>query len=167
MPFDNFRVVEDGVLYRSAAPNYSSAIGDQSQNLTEDDVRFLVDRGISNVISANHIELSVAERGRLEGHNINYLWIQTEDFQSPNADQLTDAARSIQEYSEGGGSLVYCGAGYGRTGTVVAAWEILSGRRPRDEVLNDPESTVETEGQREVLAGLEEGAIEARVALNM
>ena len=65
--------MREGTLYRSAAPNYTGR--DDSQNMNEAAINFLVELGVSSVISANEIQLNEAQQSNLRDRGINYLWL--------------------------------------------------------------------------------------------
>jgi len=139
-------------LARSSAPNYNDDIGeDNTQSMDDAAVQFLVARGITNVISMNRVPLSDKEKKRLSDHGISYTHLPVPDFQPPSLSQLLDAQNSYTSHSS---TLVYCGYGHGRTGTVISALQLYRGQ---DRTRGDYKANeVETEDQMKVLDKLRE-----------
>lgn len=103
--------------------------------------------------------LSLTERAPPEivAAGFQHLELPIRDFHPPTPGQL-DAAVSFLEktVNSGGACAVHCGAGLGRTGTVIAAWLVRRGRSAREaiaEVRRRRPGSVETPEQ--------EAAIEA------
>ncbi len=145
--FENWvDVDEDRKIARSSSPNYTGA--DNSQNMDDTAVQYLKDKSIKRVISFNELELSDLEKGRLTNAGIEYYHFGTKDFTAATKEQLTAGAEKIQQ----GNALVYCGAGIGRTGTQITAWEIIYKIKEKDKAIN--ESTAEKPDQKNVLLQL-------------
>jgi len=89
-----------------------------------------------------------------ESHLVT-LHLPIRDFTVPTPDQLTTAVAWIDQQLEAGRpSLVHCGGGRGRTGTILAAWLIAHGQAADDavaEVRRVRPHAVETRGQRRAL----------------
>lgn len=136
-------------LARSSAPNYDKRQGDKSQNVTREVARYLREYQFDTVISLNHIELDNDQKNLLRDNGVAfYHHILVPDFQSPRKDELIRAFELMQNKRW----LVWCGFGAGRTGTMVTAWEILSGRKNKATAIDD--STAETAQQEAVLKSL-------------
>jgi protein-tyrosine phosphatase len=147
--FRNVRLVRQG-LYRSAQPNYR--LRDQVQRFRPAQVETLRAAGITLVVSANREPVEARSLAALGAAGIRVHRVEVADFHAPTVEQLTAAAAAITATLDRGGSvLVYCGAGRGRTGTVVTAWQLLSGHDPAEALAA---TTAETPAQREVLARL-------------
>lgn len=110
----NFQSVLFGKVYRSAAPNYS---GDQIQKLSEAQFNFLDSQGFKQILSVN--EYPMQNWMLLLKRHIKYSWLPVHDFHAMPLARLREAVNLI---NSGGKTLVYCGFGQGRTGTVIAAW---------------------------------------------
>ena len=137
-------------LARSSAPNYDQRQGDKSQNVTQEVARYLRKYHFNTVISLNHIKLDDDQKQLLRVNGVaNYHHILVPDFKSPRKDELIEAYNIMQQ---NGRWLVWCGFGAGRTGTMVTAWEILSGRKNKATAIDD--STAETPEQEAVLKSL-------------
>lgn len=145
--FRRFRWVVPGRLARSSAPNYTD--NDGSQRMSDDAIQYLVDHGITNVISMNGIRLPNDVIEKLRTRGITYLHLPVVDYTAPTIDQLRQAYAS---YRSAQTTLVYCGYGNGRTGTVIAAFKLFE--NPRLRFTHDEYRElfhVETEKQFEVL----------------
>ena len=66
---------------------------------------------------------------------------------SPSKEQLEKGAAAIANSK--GAALVYCGYGQGRTGTQIAAWQILTGKTGKYQAVVG--STIETKEQEDIL----------------
>ena len=84
--------------------------------------------GITGVVSLEgRLRAAIAESG------FAHLVLPVRDFSAPTAAQLETAIRFIDSQTQvGGACAVHCGAGLGRTGTVVAAWLVSRGRTARE-----------------------------------
>lgn len=150
--FYNWVEVEKDYLFRSSAPYYDeTAINpDASQKMTRRAANFLSQQGVTTLISVNHYRLSDAEIQILTNASIYYMHYPVEDFHPPNAGSLRSSVNEI--LASTGATLVYCGYGQGRTGTVITAWEILTGQKDVERAIQD--STAETAGQEAELRKL-------------
>jgi atypical dual specificity phosphatase len=99
--------------------------------------------------------LSLTERvpAGLPAQGLDHLHLPIRDFSPPTQAQLADAVAFMDRVvAAGGGVVVHCGAGLGRTGTVVAAWLVRQGRTS-DEAIREVRSrrpgSVETPEQEE------------------
>ncbi len=155
------KIVRDGIfshwvwidrplgLARSSAPNFDKRHGDVSQNVTQEVVSYLEEYQFNTVISLNRIRLDQDQIQLLHRYGVtSYHHILVHDYQSPRKDQLIEAFDIMQNNRW----LVWCGFGAGRTGTMVTAWEILSGRKKKATAIDD--STAETPEQEAVLKSL-------------
>ncbi|CAG8636898.1 10717_t:CDS:2, partial [Funneliformis caledonium] len=123
--FRRFEWVISNRLARSSTPHYTG--NDGSQNMDDDAIQYLVDHGINNVISLNQFRLTDDVIGRLKERGINYLHLPVADYTAPTIYQLRQAYDSY--FPAQRTTLVYCGYGHGRTGTVIAAFMLLSGNQ--------------------------------------
>ena len=142
--FLNWVWVEPGKLARSSAPNYVSH--DKDQKITDEVVKFLKENLINQVVSLNEFGLTYDEKKALSP--IQYHHIRVEDYKAPSKEDLIYTASVMQNKT----SLVWCGYGQGRTGTMVTAWEILTGRKDKETAIVD--STAEEQMQEDVLKSL-------------
>lgn len=121
--FRNFQWVLPGVLARSAQPNYSGK--DEPHDISFLQADFLKKKGISCVISSNQYELPDHSKTLLVTYGIAYYHFRIEDYHAASPQQLKTAADIIETNRKRGATLVHCGYGKGRTGTIVAAWAML------------------------------------------
>lgn len=144
-------------LFRSSAPNYNEAEGDESQKLTPTAVQFLVEKGITSVVSFNTYPYTVSQIAMLENVGIVYRHLPVKDFTAPTEDQLKDAIEFFRSNPDGS-VLMHCGYGYGRTGTGITAAQLFAtwGDSP-DESEWETVNHVETDEQRTVLRSLRAG----------
>jgi len=145
-PFKRWAWVEPGKLARSGAPNYADE-DDRSQNMSPSAIRVLKAEGITRVVACNGTKLPAEQIEALNREDIQYLWLSTKDFWIPAASKLIESSEFIE--SNPGATLVYCGYGRGRTGMVIAAWEIYAGRKTVNEAIDS--STIEREAQIEAV----------------
>ncbi|MDY6919244.1 MAG: protein tyrosine phosphatase [Pseudomonadota bacterium] len=124
MGFTNFQWVLPGKVARSSQPGYTGHDGVQKISMVQ--VMFLKTKGIRCIISANEYGIDTDSQNNLTKANIAYHHYSVKDMRAPSQFQLQNAADRMQQaISGGGGVLVYCGYGQGRTGTFVTAWAML------------------------------------------
>ncbi|RDA93533.1 hypothetical protein CP533_3978 [Ophiocordyceps camponoti-saundersi (nom. inval.)] len=109
-------------LARSSAPHYNCK--DCDQRLTPASIQFLKENKITHVISLNQEASSHSIRNDLVKNKIAYTALPTVDFQAPTLGDLKKAYDAFKQHRDG--TLVWCGYGHGRTGTMVSALQILS-----------------------------------------
>ncbi|PWW77337.1 hypothetical protein C7212DRAFT_292159 [Tuber magnatum] len=125
--FRRFEWVVPNRLARSSAPYYDGEDSDESINETS--IRFLVKRGIQNIISLNSVEISPRERGRLDAAKISYSHIQTQQCCAPTQGQFDQIWNA---FDKAGVTIAYCGYGDGRTGMAISAIQLFQGRTLSD-----------------------------------
>ena len=88
------------------------------------DIEALVRDGVRAIVSLTRRVPEDLPRDGVES-----LHVPVHDFQPPTQEQLDEAVAFIEAtLTSGGGVVVHCGAGLGRTGTVIAAWLTARGR---------------------------------------
>ncbi|PHH87114.1 hypothetical protein CDD83_9289 [Cordyceps sp. RAO-2017] len=153
--FQRFAWVGAG-LARSSAPHYVCRDGDQL--LTPASLTFLRQQRITHVISLNEQARSPAIAGALRGHGIDYTPLPVRDFGAPTRRDL-EAAYDAFSAHRGGRTLVWCGYGDGRTGTLITALQIfMANEQPKPKRISHRDykkNRVETQGQCRVLDALQ------------
>ncbi len=93
------------------------------------------------VLADHHVTLliNLHERshtdGRLARFGIKQLHLPVKDFTPPTPDQLDVGVHTIVEELGGGGRVaVHCGAGLGRTGTLLACYLVRRGASAEDAI---------------------------------
>ncbi|OAA67654.1 hypothetical protein ISF_03830 [Cordyceps fumosorosea ARSEF 2679] len=149
-------IASGDVLYRSSAPNYRYS-DDATQNVTAETVAFFQQKGITHVISLNHHANDPIITAALKDAGIAYTPLQVADFTAPTIDDFKKGFQSFTQHRRA--TLVWCGFGHGRTGTMVSALQIQA-QAERGEVSamtaqDYDDNNVETPKQREVLNKLQ------------
>lgn len=101
-----------------------------SRNPTHQELRVLASDGFSTIVcllDERHQQLGYS-RGGAEA--MGYVWrsVPVVDHCAPSIDQMLEFVRIVGERSTAGKVLVHCWAGWGRTGTMGAAYLISRGK---------------------------------------
>lgn len=108
----NFRVVDDW-LWRGAAP-------------TREGYRWLASRGVRTVVDLRAEDGLHRDADLLSGLGLRLVAIPIRDGQAPGQAQIGRFLEAVQ--TSAGRVFVHCGAGVGRTGTMVASYLVASGQ---------------------------------------
>lgn len=122
--FRNFQWVLNGVLARSAQPNYTGT--DKEHEISYLQADFLKKKGITCLISSNQYALPKHCKTLLNTHGIAYYHFEIEDYAAATPEQLRRVAEIVEFNSKKGAALIHCGFGEGRTGTMVAGWAMVA-----------------------------------------
>ena len=120
----NYTVVIDGVLAGMERPGTTAPL--------IKDLEFLKERGIGAIVS---LTLDPLEPALIAEFGLRYLHLPVPDFAPPTLDQVrrfSEFQRSAE--ADGIATLVHCGAGHGRTGTMLACALVERGRKGWDAI---------------------------------
>jgi atypical dual specificity phosphatase len=114
---NNFSFVIDGVLAGMERPGTFAKL--------REDLEFLKTKRINAIISLTETPL---EKAFIEEFGFRYLHMPIADFTPPTCEQV-EKFLSFQRRAEGDGlaTVVHCGAGLGRTGTMLACALVARG----------------------------------------
>ena len=113
---NNFRQV-DGHLYRGGAPGTAGYAA-------------LADLGIKTVVDLRAESYVNVDEAYLNRLGLNLVRIPIRDGQTPTDDEVAKFLAATE--SSNGPVFVHCGAGVGRTGTMVAAYLVSEGKSPSE-----------------------------------
>ncbi|MGZ0717751.1 protein-tyrosine phosphatase family protein [Pseudomonas palleroniana] len=155
----DFKLGSTHHLYRSSQPYYENE-EDEEQEFDNDAIKILKTNNIKCIVSMNSKAVRSDSQKKLKKQHIEWVHIPIEDFAAPRCEDFEKGCQVISKAMlEGFNVLVYCGFGVGRTGAMVAAYEILCAltRTPAltqpDNVVSDiiGKSTIERETQKAAL----------------
>ncbi|KAF4582810.1 protein-tyrosine phosphatase [Ophiocordyceps camponoti-floridani] len=106
------------VIARSSAPFYRC--NDADQDIRPQTITFLKRQGIKHVISLNAEAHDAVIQRALRKANIHYTPLPIEDFESPDFTDFNTAFEAFRLHGSAH-TLVWCGFGYGRSGTLAVA----------------------------------------------
>ena len=122
------------------------------------DLQFLADEGVGAVVS---LTLEPLDADAVAATGLRYLHLPVEDFTAPRIAQVDAFVEFIDTMLnvEDRAVAVHCGAGCGRTGTMLACYLVKTGLRADaalDEVRAMRPGSVETPGQEALIFQYEE-----------
>ena len=120
----NYSFIIQGVLAGSGHPCRSGNLREVLAGLAAD--------GIRGVVSLDETGLPKAH---LEEQGLRFLHLPVVDFSIPTLDQARQFIRFVrEERARNSAVLVHCGAGIGRTGTMLACYLVAEGADPEEAI---------------------------------
>ena len=169
-PLPGFKPFDYKIL-RSSSPNYddSKPNPDSTQQFNSYSIKYLQDNHIGHIICLNSDDDSCKEiKEKLDAASpvIQFTRLSVKDYHAPTLEQLKEGYRRYVEVKKT--TLVWCGYGKGRTGTMITAlqWQIekakgttrkISHQQYKDNGVEQKGPNGQTTGQYEVLDDLQAG----------
>ena len=127
------------------------------------DLEFLKEQQIHTIVSLTEMPLQPA---LIEEFDYEYKHIPVADFQAPDVEQITEFVTTVRRsIRKRRAVVVHCGAGRGRTGTMIACYLVSRGRtagEALDEVRKLRPGSVETSAQEKAVAAYARRCLSAR-----
>jgi protein-tyrosine phosphatase len=111
---DNLTLVTER-LWRGAAPSL-------------DGYESLRDAGVTTIVDLRAEPHAAERHAEIEALGMRVVHLPIRDGQTPTDDQVARFAQEVEAEGAGGLVFVHCGAGVGRTGSMVAAYLVRSGQ---------------------------------------
>ena len=146
----NFNFVIPGTLAGMARPGLVDPL--------EEDLAFLRIEGIKAILSLSETPL---EKSLVLENGFSYLHVPINDFTAPKIEQVEQSIDFIDRTvnSENGSVVVHCGAGCGRTGTMLACYLVKAGETAEQaiqKVRRVRPCSIETDSQKALVYHYEE-----------
>lgn len=154
--FLNVKQLRDDHIVRGSRPRDKTDISAPGCTYTPDHARLLHDLGVNLVINLYEGNVSDQSIENLLEQGIELMRFSTKDYTSPSTQTLRQIAEIIKDNQAHGETYIHCGAGRGRTGTVITAYQIISGQIRSKKQLQHAiyENKVEAQPQQQTLARL-------------
>lgn len=122
---------------------------------TEEDLTFLKARGIQALVRMAEGQNAMGIGTKMLSFGLTDLHMPIQDFSAPTQDQITKMVNFISKsIAKGKPVAVSCGAGYGRTGTILACYlvkQCSSAEQAIDEVRTKRPGSIEIPEQEEAI----------------
>ncbi|MBI4551934.1 MAG: GNAT family N-acetyltransferase [Candidatus Latescibacteria bacterium] len=127
----NFSWVIDGLVAGMALPSsashqaYAPFVEEDRQADLEQDLLALKHEHIAGIVSLTRQPIDPILAQRL---GLTVLHLPVDDMEAPSLDQIKQFVAYVDRVKTDGGVVVHCGAGVGRTGTMLACYLVWSGQ---------------------------------------
>ncbi|KAM3483117.1 hypothetical protein MY8738_003432 [Beauveria namnaoensis] len=111
-------------LARSSCPCYQGE--DSDQNITPETIAAFKKYNITHIISANSRANDETIKKALKDAGIAYTPLPVEDFHAATQDDFRQGWEAFTQHRGRGRTLVWCGYGHGRTGTMITALQMYA-----------------------------------------
>jgi atypical dual specificity phosphatase len=116
------------------------------------DAEYLQDAGVILLVS---LTVAPLDRAPVEAHGMRPLHVPIEDFGAPRQAQIREVVAAVDAALDAGGrAAIHCDAGFGRTGTMLAALLVARGRTADDAIARVRElrpGSIETAAQEQAV----------------
>ncbi|MEM4406428.1 MAG: dual specificity protein phosphatase family protein [Candidatus Methanomethylicaceae archaeon] len=119
----NFSWVEDAAIAGCRGPK------------TDADLRFLASVGIAALVRLAHEDETGISASDVQSYGIEDFYEPVKDFTPPSQEQIDRVIKFLNcTVMNGKAVAVSCGAGYGRTGTILACYLVSKGLPPEEAI---------------------------------
>lgn len=151
----------DAAKVATGTLNFSWLIDEQvagcAAPMSKAELAYLSRQGIRAIVRLAHPDKDdfVIDSADVEAAGLEDLQIPVQDFHAPSRQQIEEGLSFVQEQLQAGKPVaVSCGAGYGRTGTVLACYLVSGGMSATEAIHKVRErrpDSIETEEQEQAV----------------